>query len=69
MVNTLQLFGLNNIRLGSKAANVDYRVIAVHQEWNLIFLDGDDRTLMAYDMSRRKVHVLPARVVRYPKST
>jgi hypothetical protein len=24
---------------------------------------------MAYDMSRRKVYVLPVRVVRYPKST
>jgi hypothetical protein len=32
MVNTLQLFGLNNIRLGSEAANADYRVIAVHVE-------------------------------------
>ena len=68
-VNTLQLFGLNNIGLGSKAANVDYRVIAVHLEWNLIFLVGEDRTLMTYDMSRRKVHVLPTRVVRYPRST
>jgi hypothetical protein len=29
-VNTLQLFGLNNIGLSSKAANADYRVIAVH---------------------------------------
>jgi hypothetical protein len=31
-VNTLQLFGLNNIRLGSEAANTNYRVIAVHLE-------------------------------------
>ena len=68
-VNTLQLFGLNNIGLGSEAANADYRVIAVHLEWNLILLVGEDSTLMAYDMSRRKVHALPARVVRYPKST
>ena len=68
-MNMLQLFILNNIRLGSEAANVDYRVIAVHLEWNLIFLVGEDRTLMAYDMSRRKVHVLPAWVIRYPKST
>jgi hypothetical protein len=59
-VNTLQLFGLNNIGLGFEDANVDYRVIAVHLEWNLIFIVGEDRTLMAYDMSRRKVHVLPA---------
>ena len=69
MVNTLQLFGLNNIGLGSKAANADYRVIPVHLEWNLIFLVREDRTLMAYDMSHRKVHVCPARVIHYPKST
>ena len=69
-VNTLQLFGLNNIGLGSEAANADYRVmIIVHLEWNLIFLIGEDRPLMAYDMSYRKVHALPAGVVRYPIST
>jgi hypothetical protein len=44
-------------------------VIIVHLEWNLIFLIGEDRTLMAYDMSRRKVHVLPTWVIRNPKST
>jgi hypothetical protein len=60
MVNTLQLFGLSNIGLGSEAANADYRVIVVHLEWNLIFLIGEDRTLMAYDLSRRKVYVLAA---------
>ena len=68
-VNMLQLLGLNNIRFGSKATNADYRVIVVYLEWNLIFLIGENRTLMAYDMSHRKVHVLPARVIRYPKST
>ena len=31
-VNTLQLFGLNNIGLSSEAANADYRVIVVHLE-------------------------------------
>jgi hypothetical protein len=50
----LQLFGLNNILLGSEAANANYIVIAVHLEWNLIFLVGEDKTLMAYDMSRIK---------------
>ena len=65
-MNTLQLFGLNNIGLGSEATNTDYRVIEVHLEWNLIFLVGEDRTLMPYDLSCRKVHVLPAQVVRYP---
>ena len=62
-------FGLTNIGLSSETANTDYRVIVVHLEWKLIFLVGLDRTLMAYDMSHRKVHVHPARVVRYPKST
>ena len=33
----VQLFGLNNIRLGSEATDADYRVIVVHLEWNLIF--------------------------------
>ena len=33
---------------------MDYKVIEVHLEWNLIFLAGEDRTLMAYDMSHRK---------------
>jgi hypothetical protein len=65
-MNMLQLFGQNNIGLGFEATNADYRVIAVHLEWNLIFFVGEDRTLMAYDMSRRKVHVLLTRVVRYP---
>jgi hypothetical protein len=68
-VNTLQLFELNNIRLGSEAVNADYKVIAVHLEWNLIFLIGEDRTLMAYDMSHRKVHVFSAWVIYYPRST
>ena len=68
-VNTLQLFGLNNIGLGSEAGNADYRVIVVYQEWNLIFLVWEDRTLMAYEMCCKKVHVLSAWVVRYPKST
>ena len=49
----------NDIWLGSEEANADYRVIAVHLEWNLIFLVGEDRTLMAYGMSHRKVYVLP----------
>jgi hypothetical protein len=68
-VNTLQLFGPNNIGLGFEATNADYIVITVHQEWNLFFLVGEDRTLIAYDMSRRKVHVLLARIVCYLRST
>jgi hypothetical protein len=36
---------------------------------NLIFLIGEDKTLLAYDMNRYKVHVLPARAIDYPRST
>ena len=32
MVNTLQLFGQNNIQFGSEDYNADYKVIAVHLE-------------------------------------
>jgi hypothetical protein len=38
----------------------DYRVIAVHQEWNLIFLVGEDKKLITYDMNLRKVLFLLA---------
>ena len=69
VANTQQLFGRNNIQFVSEVCNADYKMIAVHLEWNLIFLVGEDRTLMAYDMSRRKVHVLPAWVICYPRST
>ena len=69
VVDTEELFGHMNIKVGSELCDVEYRVITVHLEWNLIFLVGEDRTLMAYDMSHRKVHVLPAWVVRYPKSS
>ena len=48
---------------------MDYRVIAVHLEWNLTFLVGEDKTLMVYDMSHRKVQILPDRVICYPRST
>ena len=68
-MTTLEIFGQNNIEFGFEVCDAEYRGIAVHLEWNLIFLVGEDRTLMAYDMSHRKVHVLPARVVRYPRST
>ena len=65
----LDIFGQNNIQFGYDISDADYRVIVVHLEWNLIFLIGEDRTLMAYDMSRRKIHVHLARVIRYPRST
>jgi len=65
----LEIFGWNNIEFGYEVCDVEYRVTAVHLERNLIFLVGEDRTLMAYDLSRKKIHVLPDRVVRYPRST
>jgi hypothetical protein len=43
-------------------------VITVHLEWNFIFLIGKDRTLIAYYMDRRKVHVIHARVIRFCRS-
>jgi hypothetical protein len=68
-VTTLEIFGQNNIEFGYEVCDVEYRVIAVHLEWNLIFLVGEDITLLAYDMNHKKVHVLPTRVIRYPRPT
>jgi hypothetical protein len=48
---------------------MSYKVIAVHPEWNLIFLVGEDKTLLAYDINRSKVHVLPSWAISYPRST
>ena len=47
-----------NIKVGSELCDEEYRVITVHPEWNFIFLVGKDRTLIAYDMDHRKVHVI-----------
>jgi hypothetical protein len=68
-VTTLELYGKKNIEIGTEVCDVAYRVIAVHPEWNLIFLVGEDKSLLAYDMNRSKVHVLPARAISYPRST
>ena len=43
-------------------------MITVHLEWNFIFLVGKDRTLIAYDTDRRKVHVIHARVIQFYRS-
>ena len=69
MVTTLEIFGWDNIQFGYDVYNADYRVIAVHLEWNLSFIVGEDRTLIAYDMNLRKVLVLLAQVVRYHRPT
>ena len=68
-VTTLELFGKKNIEIGTKVCDAAYRVIAVHLEWNLIFLVGEDKSLLAYGMNRSKVHVLPAQAIGYPRST
>lgn len=43
---------------------MEYRVIAVHLKWNLIFLAGEDKKLIAYDMKLRKVLVLATHFTR-----
>ena len=68
-VTTLELFGKKNIEISTDVCDAAYRVIAVHPEWNLIFLVGEDKSLLAFDMNRSKVHVLPAQAISYPKST
>jgi hypothetical protein len=57
------------IEFGYEVCDAEYRVIAVHLEWNLIFPIGEDRTLLAYDMNHRKVHVLPTRAIHCPRPT
>ena len=65
MVTTLEIFGRDNIQFGYDVCDANYRVIEVHLEWILIFLVGEDKKLIAYDMNLRKVLVLPTQVVRY----
>ncbi|XP_066347528.1 uncharacterized protein [Miscanthus floridulus] len=54
VMDTEELFGRMNIKVGSELCDEEYRVIIVHLEWNFIFLIGKDRTLIAYDMDRIK---------------
>jgi hypothetical protein len=68
-VITLELFGKKNIEISTEVYDAAYKVIAVHLEWNLIFLIGEDKSLLAYDMNRSKVNVLPTQAVDYPRST
>ena len=68
-VTTLELFGKKNIEISNEVCDVAYKVITVHPEWNLIFLVGEDKTLIAYDMNRSKVHILLAWPIGYPRST
>ena len=64
-MDTKQLFGHMNIKVGSELCDEEYRVITVHLEWNFIFLVGKNRTLIAYDMDRRKVHIIHVRIIRF----
>jgi hypothetical protein len=69
VVDMEELFGCMNIKVGSELCDEEYRVITVHPEWNFIYLVGKDRTLLiAYDMDRRKVHVIHARVICFCRS-
>ena len=68
-VTTLEIFGQNNIEFNYEVCDAEYRVIAVHLEWILIFLVGEDITLLAYDMDHKKVHVFPTQVIRCPRPT
>ena len=47
----------------------EYTVIIVHPEWNLIFFAEEDGTIIAYDMDRISVRVIPARVFWYGRHT
>ena len=68
-VTTLEIFGHHNIEFGYEICDAEYRVITIHLEWNLIFLIGEDRRLLAYDMNHGKVNVLPTWVIHYPRPT
>jgi len=53
-VSTLWLFWGKKLRF-----DLDYKVIAVHPQCNLVFfVFGWDNTLMAYEMDRREVHII-----------
>ena len=65
MVTKRILFGRINIRFGFLNFVDDDIVITVHPEWNMIFFVGEDGTIIAYDMDRRRVHAIPTRVFWY----
>jgi hypothetical protein len=61
------VFGRINIRFGFPDF-VD-ECIVITQEWNLILFAREDGTIIAYDMDRRRVRVIPARVFWYGRRT
>ena len=69
MVTMRILFGRINIRFGHPDFDDEDIVITVHREWNLIFFAREDGTIIAYNMDRKKVHVIPVCVFWYGKCT
>ena len=63
------LFGRINIRFGFLDFVDEDIVITIHPEWNLIFLPREVGTIIAYDMDRISVRVIPTRVFRYGRHT
>ena len=61
-ISTLKVFRKTSIKFGFVDYDSAYTAITVHPDWNLIFFVGAKRTIIAYDMDRRKVHVIPASV-------
>ena len=59
------MFGWTDIQFGFLDCDEDNTAIAVHPEWNTIFFVGEQRTIIAYDLDHRKVHVIPALVIWY----
>jgi len=59
------VFGKTDIQFGFLDCDADYTTIAIHPEWNIIFLVEEERTIIAYDMDHRKVHVIPTIVIQY----
>ena len=59
------MFGKTNIQFGYVDYESDYTAITVHPEWNLIFFVGEERRFIMYEMDRKKVHAVPARVFQF----
>ena len=59
------MFGWSDIQFGFLDCDVDYTVITVHLEWNMIFFAEEDGRIVADDIDRIRVHVIPAHVFRY----
>ena len=68
-VTTRILFGRINIRFGYLDFDDEDTVIKVHPEWNLIFFAREDGTIIAYNMDRKKVHVILVCVFWYGRRT